>query len=308
MPCGPPTHSGRPWQPCGCDTGPSGEGQKQAQTCACARARVCGWHRRACNGTSTFVLLSGPFSARAELGSIGIDPSQPTIVSRAASYPARHRIPRGIVSRTALGPISHERARSGVKCTAQVDMVTRCKRPGGLRVASYMLWVALFQPAVCHSDSDGYVKHRRENRCPEVPCSDTTLTQPHARMHSRTPGCADGIPHSIVTIAAAIGIPRGTVSMGTAVAAPSLSHAAFTKRSERCTETPAHHSDRNARASMACCALHTMFSPRPAANFAPPAGHPQPKLHGYPTQHGNPPRAPSLRPSAHRNSRAPCRT
>ena len=40
MPCGQPTHSGRPWQPCGCATGPSGEGQKQAQTCACARACV----------------------------------------------------------------------------------------------------------------------------------------------------------------------------------------------------------------------------------------------------------------------------
>jgi hypothetical protein len=93
-------------------------------------------------------------------------------------------------------------------------------------------------------------------------------------MHARTPGCADGIPHSIVTIAAAIGIPRGTVSMGTAVAAPSLSHAAFTKRSERCTETPAHHSDRNARASMACCAVHTMFSPRPART-----SHRRPVIH-----------------------------
>jgi hypothetical protein len=141
--------------------------------------------------------LSGPFSARAELGSIGIDPSQPTIVSRAASYPARHRIPRGIVSRTALGPISHERARSGVKCTAQVDMVTRCKRPGGLRVASYMLWVALFQPAVCHSDSDGYVKHRWENRCPEVPCSDTTLTQPSLlRHHTHTATRTHALTHT----------------------------------------------------------------------------------------------------------------
>jgi hypothetical protein len=123
---------------------------------ACVCVRLAFEQRHAWNGTSTFVLLSGPFSIRAELGSIHRNaPSYPArngirrgmishttwyparhgycarhsiphgTVSRTARYPARHGITHGTVSRTAFvfrparGPTSLERARSRATRMAQ---------------------------------------------------------------------------------------------------------------------------------------------------------------------------------------------